>query len=293
MKNLFPVVLIFISCSKSDPDPVPVPNNGERFSSDPLSYVLTRPLPEASGIADSKSFSDHLWVLEDSGNPPELFLLKHEGFVTDSFMLDGATNRDWEEVALGKGPDDGVNYLYVGDIGDNDLQYSSYIIYRMPEPTTFSDVITGYDSIKFEYPDGSHDAEAFLIDDNSKDIFVITKRDPASKIYRIPFPQDTQNMNQAEFVADLGFTGVVGSSLSFSGTEIILKTYTNLFYYSRKAKEGLAVTLAKVPTDTLTYQLEPQGEAVAIANNNSGFFTLSEKGMVNTIPNLLFYRRTN
>ena len=71
-----------------------------------------------------------------------------------------------------------------------------------------------------------------------------------------------------------------------------MKTYTNLFYYTRTAKEGLQVTLAKNPSDTLTYQLEPQGEAVAFANNNSGFFTLSEKGMSDQIPNLLFYRRT-
>ena len=292
MKRLFPVLLFFICCNKSDTEPNPIPAEGDRFAEDPDNYALSRPITEASGIADSKAFNDHLWVLEDSGNPPKLFLLKHEGHVTDSFMLDGATNRDWEEVALGKGPDDAVNYLYVGDIGDNDLKYSSYIIYRMPEPSTFTDAITNYDSIKFMYPDGSHDAEAFLIDDNSKDIFVITKRDPVSKIYKIPFPQDTQNMNQAEFVSDLGFTGVVGSTLSLSGTEMILKTYTNLFYYSRKAKEGLAVTLAKTPSDTLAYQLEPQGEAVAFANNNSGFFTLSEKGMVNAIPDLKFYRRT-
>ena len=99
-------------------------------------------------------------------------------------------------------------------------------------------------------------------------------------------------MNQAEFVADLGYTGVVGASLSSAGTEVIMKTYTQLFYYKRTAKEGLDVTLAKSPTDTLSYQLEAQGEAVAIANDNSGFFTLSEKGMGAGYPNLVFYRRT-
>ena len=291
MKRLLSVLLIFISCNKSNPQPNPLPPSGDRFSGVPDEFVLSKPIPEASGLADSKTFSDHLWVIEDSGNPARLFLLKYEGFVTDSFTVDGATNRDWEDVAVGKGPDNALSYLYIGDIGDNNAAYLSYTIYRIPEPTSFDDVLTGYDSIKFTYPDGSHDAEALMIDDDTKDIFVITKRDASSKIYRIPYPQDTQSMNQAEFVADLNYTGVVSSSLSFAGTEMIVKTYTQLFYYNRTAKEGLDVTLAKVPTDTLTYVLEPQGEAVAIANDKSGFFTISEKGMASQHPNLMFYRR--
>jgi hypothetical protein len=291
MKRLLPVLLIFFGCSKSNPQLNPAPPSGDPFSGEPLTYVLTRPIPEASGIADSKTISDHLWVVEDSGNPAKMFLLKHEGFVTDSFALDGATNRDWEDVAVGKGPDDALSYLYIGDIGDNNLSYESYTVYRTPEPTAFTDVITDYDSIKFTYPDGSHDAEALMVDDNTKDIFIITKRDAVSKIYKIPYPQDTQNMNQAEFVADLAYPGVVSATLSFAGTEIITKTYTQLFYYKRTAKEGLDVTLAKAPSDTLSYQLEAQGEAVAIANDNSGFFTLSEKGTGQGFPNLVFYRR--
>ena len=293
MKVIFSLIIIMlISCDKTNSTYIPLPPEGERFSNVPLNYILTRPVSEASGIADSKTIPDHLWVIEDSGNPAKLFLLKHEGYVTDSFELKGAINRDWEDVVVAKGPDNSGSYLYIGDIGDNSSQYPSYTIYRVPEPNSFVDTITGFDSIQFTYPDGSHDAEAFLVDDDTKDIYLITKRDASSKVYKIPYPQDTENMNQAQFVADLDFTGVVSASLSAEGNEMILKTYSQLFYYTRAPKEGLAVTMAKVPTDTLAYQLEPQGEAVAFANNNSGFFTLSEKGLSDNSPNLLYYRRT-
>ena len=292
MTRFFPLLLIFIACSKPDNKIDPISRQGDRFSNVPLNYVLTRPILEASGIADSKSFDDHLWVHEDGGNPARLFLLKHEGFVTDSFTLAGATNRDWEDIALGKGPMDGANYLYIGDIGDNQSIYSSYTIYRLLEPQSFSDEITGYDSIRFTYPDGSHDAEAMMVDDATRDIYIITKRDAVSKVYRLPYPQDTENMNQAVFVSDLTFSGVVSATLSSTGTEMMLKTYTSLYYFTRNAQEGLATTLAKMPTDTLVYQLESQGEAVAFANNNSWFFTLSEKGLSDASPNLLYYRRT-
>lgn len=291
MKKLFPLFLILLGCGKTNSQPDPNPPAGDLFETVPLNYVLTRPIPEASGIADSKTIEDHLWVIEDSGNPARLFLLKHEGFVTDSINVTGATNRDWEDVAVGKGPDDALSYLYIGDIGDNNLAYPSYTIYRMPEPAALHTDITVFDKINFTYPDGPHDAEALLVDDKTKDIFIITKRDATAKVYRVPYPQDVQNMNQAQFIADLPLVGIVSASLASSGKELILKTYTSLYYYNRQAMEGLDITLAGNPTDTLPYQLEPQGEAVGIANDNSGFFTLSEKGMGNTPPDLLFYRR--
>jgi hypothetical protein len=293
MKQLIPFLVLFASCNKSPSQLVQPPPNTDRFEKVPQIYPLTRPIPEESRMADSRTFTEHLWAHEDSGNPPQLFLVKHEGFVTDSITLAGATNRDWEDIAVGKGPDDALSYIYVGDIGDNNSQYSNYIIYRVPEPKSFAEHnITVYDSIKFMYPDGSHDAEALLLDDATKDIFIITKRDAVSKVYKIPYPQDTQNMNQAVAVGDLAFSGVVSASQSAAGTEVIVKTYTNLFYYLRPAGEGLAVTLIKTPSDTLAYELEPQGEAVALANDNSGFFTYSEKGLSETFPNLLFYRRS-
>jgi hypothetical protein len=292
MKHLLPLLFLFAACDKgnSNTNPPPAPPK-ERFTGTPENYLLSRPLAEASGIADSRTINEHLWVIEDGGNPARLFLLKHDGFITDSLSLEGATNRDWEDIAIGKGPVESQSYLYVGDIGDNNAVYSSYTIYRMPEPANFGSNITVYDKIEFVYPDGSHDAEAFLIDDDTRDIYVITKRENASKVYKIPYPQDTGAINQAVFVDDLPFKDVVSGTLSVNGTELILKTYTNLYYYSRAAKEGLAVTLSRNPTDTLSYQLEPQGEAVAFANNNLGFFTLSEKGMIVANADLMFYRR--
>jgi hypothetical protein len=293
MKKILPCLLLIIgACDRSNSQMDPDPPAKDKFAKTPDAYTLSRPIPEASGIADSKTFSDHLWVIEDSGNPPKLFLLKYEGSVSDSFLIDGATNRDWEDVAVGPGPDNDLSYLYVGDIGDNSSQYPTCTIYRMPEPKSLADdKITDFDRIEFAYPDGPHDAEAFMVDDATKDIYVITKRDAVSKIYKIPYPQDTDNINQAVFVSDLAYSGVVSSTLSASGTEVMVKTYTELFYYSRTAKEGLAITLGKAPTDTLAYQLEPQGEAVSFANDNSGFFTLSEKGLSESMPNLMFYRR--
>jgi hypothetical protein len=96
-------------------------------------------------------------------------------------------------------------------------------------------------------------------------------------------------MNQAVFVADLNYSGVVSAALSSDGKEIIVKTYTQLYYYPRSAGEDIPVTLAKTPK-TLDYQVEVQGEAVTFAIDHSGFYTLSEEAM-GIVPKLNFYKR--
>jgi hypothetical protein len=288
MKNLLPVLFFLFSCQKSDTQPDP-PAGVVGYESIPQSIALSGSIPEASGIADSKANTGYLWVEEDSGNPPVIYLLKHDGAVSSSVTVEGATNRDWEDIVLANGPESGKNYLYIGDLGDNDLTFADYSIYRFIEPVASASSVNSVDRIDFTYPDGSHDTEAFLVDNNTKDIYLITKRDQKSKVYRLPYPQSTNAMNQAVFVADLSFTGVVSAALSDDGKEMIIKTYPALYYYTKDAAEPISEVIKRSPK-TLDYKLEAQGEAVCFTHSNTGFFTLSEEAM-GTVPSLNFYKR--
>lgn len=240
-------------------------------------------IAEASGIADSKRNAGYLWVQEDSGNPPAIYLVGHDGTIADTVLIDGATNRDWEDMTLAG------DQLYIGDIGDNKAEASSCRIYRFAEPARGAKKVKTFDVIEFRYPDGAHDAEAFLVDATTKDIYVFTKRDASTKVYKLPFPQSTTAMNQAVHVQDLGFTGVVSAALSPDGKELILKTYTDLYYYTRKPAEPLSAAFAATPSK-LAYQTEMQGEAVAFRADNKGFYTLSERAF-NIDPALNYYQR--
>ncbi len=51
-----------------------------------------------------------------------------------TYSISGATNFDWEEIAIGEGPVAGTQYLYIGDIGDNFAIRSTFSVYRLPEP---------------------------------------------------------------------------------------------------------------------------------------------------------------
>ena len=273
---LFSTVMLF-ACHKGEASGTPL-----IFDSIPISRPVTPIINEGSGIADSKVNPGFLWVEEDSGNPPQLYLISHDGTVSKKIYIKGAVNRDWEDMALVSGE------LYVADIGDNAQTSLDYFFYTFSEPLASVDTVSNFTTIRFRYPDGSHDAEAFLVDPSTKDIYIITKRDNPSRIYKLTYPYNIA-FNEVEFVEALSITGVVSAALSVDGKELIVKTYTNLYYSQRLAGESLASLFQKDFT-ILPYKIEPQGEAVTFANNNSGIYTLSEKGFANSV-NLYFYPR--
>lgn len=257
-------------------------SDSSRYAQTPQITRILPPINEASGIADSRS-GGTLWVIEDSGNPPHLLSLQKDGSMAKQLPLVGAENVDWEELAMLDGD------LFIGDFGDNARQRPSCTIYQFTEPASDSDSITSFKTIRFRYPDRSHDAEALLVDPQTKDIFIITKSDAASMIFKLSYPYSYTEMNTVALTGTLPFNGVTGATISKTGREILLKTYLNIYSFTREASETVDNALAKKP-EQVAYQVEPQGEAIAFAQDLSGFFTLSEKGMSSSV-NLHFYSR--
>jgi hypothetical protein len=257
----------------------------------PQEYAVSQPaLTEASGIADSKANPGYLWVEQDSGNPPDLDLLQHDGTWLKSIHLANVNNRDWEDIVLSAGPKSGVQYLYIAETGDNLLVHPDYAIYRLEEPTAATDTVKQIEKIAFFYPDGSHNAEAILVDPDTKDIYIITKVERRSKVYKLTYPYSTTVINKAEEVGILTYNLAVSAAISPSGKEIVVKTYDAIYSYQRNSGETIMQTLGKEPV-TLPYTAEPQGEAIVFANNDSGYYTISEKALASSVK-LYFYKRT-
>ena len=260
------------------------------FANEPSQVSLDpQSIEECSGIADSRINREHIWVQEDSGNPPQVSLVSHDGKIRKSIFLSGATNRDWEDMTIAKGPDPSLDYLYIADIGDNGSVQPEYTIYRFPEPSLTVDTVRKVDKIRVKYPDGSHDAEAFVVDDLNKEIYIITKRDSASKIYRLKPGNDEAVLHTMEYVTSLKFNGVVSAAMAPDRKSLLLKTYSAVYYYEIKPGASLTEVFKTTPAP-VTYQVEPQGEAICFKDDNSGFFTLSEKAFASTVK-LYNYKR--
>ncbi|MHC4545280.1 MAG: hypothetical protein ACYSYL_12285 [Planctomycetota bacterium] len=149
-------------------------------------------LNEISGIAASRKNTDVFWVHNDRGGQARVWALNSEGTHLGIYNLSGANNRDWEDIAIGPGPVDGVDYLYVGNIGDGGAPNPYVTVYRVAEPTVDSQqspvdtTLTDVDTINLEYPDGDQyrDAETLMLDTVTKDIYIISKDDVPPRVYR-------------------------------------------------------------------------------------------------------------
>src|SRR5258708_6460001 len=70
-------------------------------------------LAEASGLAASVANPGMLWTINDSGNPPQVFLIDQFAKTRMVCTLSLARNRDWEDISIGSGPDPAKKYVYV------------------------------------------------------------------------------------------------------------------------------------------------------------------------------------
>ena len=82
----------------------------------PVSRFADRSIKESSGVAVSQQFPDIIWTHNDGGIGPRLYATDTLGRDLGSFVVTGASNVDWEAMAIGSCRD--RQCLYLGDIGD-------------------------------------------------------------------------------------------------------------------------------------------------------------------------------
>src|SRR5690606_11546671 len=96
--------------------------------------IASEELTEASGLVASRAHPGVLWLHNDSGDGPRLFALTEQGALLGEVTIEGAQAHDWEDIALGSGPEAGKSYLYIADTGDNGASRDDVQIYRVEEP---------------------------------------------------------------------------------------------------------------------------------------------------------------
>lgn len=244
-----------------------------------LSSLSDKKLEEASGLAASIVNPGLLWTHNDSGNPAEVFLIDKDLKIKVTLKLKGVENRDWEDICVGPGPEEGKSYLYVGDIGDNFAQYQLKYIYRFPEPKVHGEneiTIENFDTLIIQLPSEPKDTEALMINPLSKDLYLISKREEPVHVYEIGYPYNVNETITARDIGTIATTKIVAGDFSSDGKEILLKNYENVFYWNNAAGKSIEEVFKTKP-EIVEYTEEPQGEAITWSRDGSGFYTLSEK----------------
>jgi hypothetical protein len=286
-KKFLPALLFLVTASCEKPL---ISGAAQIFSPTAEKYNVQPVLiDEVSGIVESRTIEGHLWVEEDGGNSSQINLISSDGKLVKRIELP-FPDRDWEDLGIGPGPESGVSYLYMADIGDNDAKYNECYIYRFIEPKNENESVIRADKITFQYPDGARDAETILVDPVTKDILIVSKRETKVHLYKLPYPQSVTEIIKATYLGELPIYAATGGSISFDGSEILIRTYLDANYWHRSAGQNLDDLLLHTAPTRLAIEEEPQGEAVAFSNPGSGFYTISEKASAKSVS-LNFYKR--
>jgi len=233
-------------------------------------------LEEVSGLVASQRYPNRLYVQTDSGGEAAVFVLDTLGNELGRLDLSGLKNRDWEDIAIGPGPN-GSSYIYVAEIGDNEAKYEEIYLYRFTEPELLQAIPSdAIDQVRLQYPGGSKDAETLLADPISGTLFLVSKREPKNALYQVPATAFEKGSGTLEKVHEFDFNSSVAGDISKDGSQILIKTYLAVFYWKRTDKQSLVEALKAEPM-RLPYLAEPQGEAIGFNFKGDAYFTLSEK----------------
>nr|MBI1228798.1 hypothetical protein [Cytophagales bacterium] len=292
-------LLFFTSLSACQTAEPPIDNLNQHplfYDGQVVSKLKDSRVDEASGLAESIRYPGHFWTHNDSGDEAILFLVNMQGQTVVTLSIEGATNRDWEDIATGIGTTEGESYIYVGEIGDNYTQYPYKHIYRLKEPQLDNlnegqNLLSGpVETITFSYADGNRDAETVMVDPQTNDIYIVSKREDQVHLYLMEYPQSLTDTLVLPVVQTLPFTRITAGDISADGSEIVIKSITQVYHWKRADKESISATLKRM-AERLPYFIEPQGEAIAWLKDGSGYMTLSEESITKVVPSLYFYKR--
>lgn len=262
--------------------PEPVPGEAACTIADPR-------LLELSGLV---ALDDSYVVINDGGQAPEaqpIFFLDQECQVIDEIPYSAPGSRDPEALAHDR--DAGV--LWVGDIGDN---FETTGLQERPTVAFWRIDLAG-DRIpvihRFAYPDGPHDAEALILDQDGVPVIVTKELDGPAGLYRpaaemvannpheqaVPLervgefdPPDTGSSNA---LGPAGRRTITGGAVSPERDRVVLRTYADAFEFDVTDGDVVGAISAGTPRVTPLPD-EPQGEAITYTPDGQDFLTVSE-----------------
>ena len=234
-----------------------------------------------SGLEFSVRNKNLIWVHNDHGRKGRVFLIDKNGFTRATFKWDSWI-RDWEDITIDPGSMDGKPYIYVGDIGDNSADHPFIYIYRFPEPLIDDEKeLQNVQTITLKYPDGSRDAEAMFADPVSKQLYIITKREDQVGIYNAPLSMRDGDTVLLKKVGKLSLEGtglfkwVTSADISRDGSQIVIRSYHDVFYWKRSKGQSVEQALRQKPAK-LPHHSELQGEAIGFTPDGKEFYTIGE-----------------
>jgi hypothetical protein len=266
-------------------------------------HIHNSVLDEISGMQAGTINREALFVHNDDG-PPQVFVIDRQGNDLGNFLLEGAVNRDWEDITAV--PSSAGPLLVLADMGDNFAQWDSVALYFVAEPAPGPDgryqgTYPLVHSITLTYPDGARDCESMAYDPASNRLLLISKRDTPPRIYSIDLDtalaQDSAELkylgNSIQFRPptrrDLLIFGPrdgpwvsqpTGFDITPDGTRAAVISYRSLYLWQRAQGESWESVLAREP---LEIEAPPSRKEEAVSFEPDGNVLVTTEGVPATL----------
>jgi hypothetical protein len=239
-------------------------------------------LREISGLAASRRNPEVLWVHNDGG-AKQAYAISTAGALIAEVRMRKKID-DIEDIAVGPGTQDGVDYVYVGDIGDNESNRRKIQLVRFPEPDLAGKSkaelrAEGVEVFELKYPDGPHDAEALMVDPVLGDALIVSKEKGRSRLYSIALGSLREDSpNGLELAGYLNVDGVSGGDISASGNLIALRSEERGWVWSRRPDETVFAAMQRAPRIVLARgrTQSQNGESIGFHPEGRRYYTISE-----------------
>lgn len=241
--------------------------------------LATTAINESSGLAPSFLQSGKYYTHNDSGDTARFFKFDLTGVVLAAYSLQGVTATDWED--MDSATFGGNSYVYLGDIGDNNSNRNSIKIYKVQEPTTGGATLSNFETYTVTYPDGPKNCETLMVHPKTGDIWLVTKTDGPSIIYKLPKPSASgtfvlKRMGSFTFGSIVPTSArTTGGSIAPDGRHVVIRTYFGAFEFLADPK-NFDRWMERAKPMRVTTRAEGQGEAICYSTDGRALLTSSE-----------------
>jgi len=243
---------------------------------------LSKSLKEVSGNEIIVN-SDLIWMVNDSGNRPEVFGVNRRGEIKKVVKV-MAKNHDWEDLTS-----DEKGNLYIGDFGNNSRKRKKLNILKIENQELLNQEEVAVSKISFEYPkmDGrkknSYDAEAFFYYQNF--FYIFTKSRQKNKLgrtllFKVP---NRKGKHVAAFISEYSFCNhtncrITAADISEDGKKVVLLNHQAIVVLTNfTVPDFFASELTEIPLEHTS-----QKEGICFRDDDSLLITdeysMSTKG---------------
>src|SRR5688500_1109582 len=257
-----------------------------------VATIKNQATTESSGLVASRTSPGAYWTHNDSGDAPFISAVDTRGGSLAVLRVNGAKARDWEDMAVGPGPQRNRSYLYLGDIGDNSHARSEIVVYRVPEPDlktadknstkTRPRSTEPAEAIRLKYPDGKPDAETLLVHPSTGNLYIMTKVAFANPvIYEATAPLRPATTITLKRIGEVRvpslFGGAItGGSISPNGRRVALCDYFQGYELVLPASSRNFNDIWKEKMIGFDLGQRKQGEAIAYRLDGNALLVTSE-----------------